>query len=83
MLDMSHENVNPFLGLVLHPGTNIAVFQYCSKGSLQVIGVVYISRVSTNVTAIVHPSPGEPLDFKLTGVCGPDSKSRKWTLKIA
>ena len=37
MLDLSHENINPFLGIVLNPQSqNFIIFQYCPKGSLQV-----------------------------------------------
>ena len=32
---------------------------------------------------ICFSNPGGALDLILTGVCGPDSKSRKWTLEIA
>ncbi|XP_066927600.1 speract receptor-like [Clytia hemisphaerica] len=36
MLDLSHENINPFLGIVLNPqSSNMIIYQYCPKGSLQ------------------------------------------------
>ena len=31
----------------------------------------------------LNSHPGRALDLILTGVCGPDSKSQKWTLEIA
>ena len=36
MLDLTHENINPFIGAVIQTGNNLAIFQYCPKGSLQV-----------------------------------------------
>ncbi|XP_057289487.1 atrial natriuretic peptide receptor 1-like isoform X2 [Hydractinia symbiolongicarpus] len=35
MLDLSHENVNPFLGMALQSNQCLVIFQYCPKGSLQ------------------------------------------------
>ena len=36
MREMTHENINAFIGACFEPGSSCAVFQYCSKGGLQV-----------------------------------------------
>jgi hypothetical protein len=37
MLEVSHENINAFLGLVLNPHQqSMIIYQYCPKGSLHV-----------------------------------------------
>jgi len=36
MKDLSHQNINPFIGACVEPGNICILSQYCTKGSLQV-----------------------------------------------
>ena len=44
MRDMSHENVNQFVGLCTDPPNICIAMVYCNRGSLQVTSVVVIMR---------------------------------------
>ena len=37
MRDLSHENINPFVGACVDPPNICVIYNFCSKGSLQVI----------------------------------------------
>ena len=42
MMDMKHTNVAQFIGAVVEPPELMVVWEYCTKGGLQVSGIYII-----------------------------------------